>query len=142
MRAMRLSLGATGVVLVLVGVWHLLGRGPADLVATLVWLAGGVVAHDAVIAPVVVLLGVALLPRLPAWSRGPAVAGFVVLLTVTLAAVPVLGRFGAKPDDPWLLPRPYGALWLGFALAVGVVVVAVSLLRRRRAGRPARGKVA
>ena len=131
MRAVRLSLGATGVVLVLVGVWHLLGRGPADLVATVVWLAGGVVAHDAVIAPVVVLLGVALLPRLPAWSRGPAVAGFVVLLTVTLTAVPVLGRFGAKPDDPWLLPRPYGALWLGFALVVVAAVVGASVLRRR-----------
>ena len=131
MRAVRLSLGATGVVLVLVGVWQLLGRGPADLVATVVWLAGGVVAHDAVIAPVVVLLGVALLPRLPAWSRGPAVAGFVVLLTVTLTAVPVLGRFGAKPDDPWLLPRPYGALWLGFALVVVAAVVGASVLRRR-----------
>jgi hypothetical protein len=137
MRAVRLSLGATGVVLVLVGVWHLLGRGPADLVATVVWLAGGVVAHDAVIAPVVVLLGVALLPRLPAWSRGPAVAGFVVLLTVTLTAVPVLGRFGAKPDDPWLLPRPYGALWLGFALVVVAAVVGASVLRRRRTGKGA-----
>jgi hypothetical protein len=137
MRAVRLALGATGVVLVLVGVWHLLGRGPADLVATLVWLAGGVVAHDAVIAPVVVLLGVALLPRLPAWSRGPAVAGFVVLLTVTLAAVPVLGRFGAKPDDPWLLPRPYAALWLAFALVVVAAVVGVSVLRRRRTGKGA-----
>jgi hypothetical protein len=137
MRAVRLALGATGVVLVLVGVWHLLGRGPADLVATLVWLAGGVVAHDAVIAPVVVLLGVALLPRLPVWSRGPAVAGFVVLLTVTLAAVPVLGRFGAKPDDPWLLPRPYGALWLAFALVVVAVVVGASVLRRRRTGKGA-----
>ena len=99
------------------------------------------VAHDAFIAPVVVLLGVALLPRLPSWSRGPAVAGFVVLLTVTLTAVPVLGRFGAKPDDPWLLPRPYGALWLGFALAVVAVVVAGLAAPAPPRGRPARKEV-
>ncbi|HET7822871.1 MAG TPA: hypothetical protein VFL10_15225, partial [Ornithinibacter sp.] len=111
--------------------------GLTNLVATVVWLAGGVVAHDAVLAPVVVLLGVALLPRLPPWSRGPVVAGFVVLLTVTLTAVPVLGRFGAKPDDPWLLPRSYGALWLGLALLVVAVVLAAALLRRHRSGQGA-----
>jgi hypothetical protein len=137
MRALRFSLGAVGVVLTLVGVWHLLGNGFADLAATVVWLAGGVVAHDALIAPLVVLLGVGLLPRLPSWGRGPAVAGFVVLLTVTLTAVPVLGRFGAKPDDPWLLPRPYGALWLGFTLVVVAAVVGASVLRRRRCGKGA-----
>jgi hypothetical protein len=137
MRTLRLTLGAAGVVLVLVGVYLLLARGPRNLVATVVWLAGGVVAHDALLAPVVVLLGVALLPRLPPWSRGPAVAGFVVLLTVTLTAVPVLGRFGAKPDDPWLLPRSYGALWLGLALLVVAVVVAAALLRRHRSGQGA-----
>jgi hypothetical protein len=137
MRALRFSLGAVGVVLTLVGVWHLLGNGFADLVATGAWLAGGVVVHDALIAPLVVLLGVGLLPRLPSWGRGPAVAGFVVLLTVTLTAVPVLGRFGAKPDDPWLLPRPYGALWLGFALVVVAAVVGASVLRRRRSGKGA-----
>jgi hypothetical protein len=137
MRALRLTLGAAGVVLVLVGVYLLLARGLTNLVATVVWLAGGVVANDAMLAPLVVLLGVALLPRLPSWSRGPAVAGFVVLLTVTLTAVPVLGRFGAKPDDPWLLPRSYGALWLGLALLVVAVVVAAALLRRHRSGQGA-----
>lgn len=137
MRALRFSLGAVGVVLALVGVWHLLGNGFADLAATVAWLVGGVVAHDALIAPLVVLLGVGLLPRLPSWGRGPAVAGFVVLLTVTLPAVPVLGRFGAKPDDRWLLPRPYGALWLGFALVVVAAVVGASVLRRRRSGKGA-----
>jgi hypothetical protein len=137
MRALRFSLGAVGVVLALVGVWHLLGNGFADLAATVAWLVGGVVAHDALIAPLVVLLGVGLLPRLPSWGRGPVVAGFVVLLTVTLTAVPVLGRFGAKPDDPWLLPRPYGALWLGFALVVVAAVVGASVLRRRRSGKGA-----
>ena len=137
MRALRFSLGGVGVVLALVGVWHLLGNGFADLAATVAWLVGGVVAHDALIAPLVVLLGVGLLPRLPSWGRGPAVAGFVVLLTVSLTAVPVRGRVGANPDDPGLLPRPYGVLWLGFALVVVAAVVGASVLRRRRSGKGA-----
>ncbi len=138
MRAVRLLLGAAGVVLVLVGVRHLLGTDLPALVSLVVWLAGGVLAHDAVLAPVVVLLGVLLLPRLPSCSRGPAVAGFVVLLSVSLMAVPVLGRFGARPDVPSLLNRPYGVLWLAFAAVVLLAVVVASLLRRRTpAARPA-----
>lgn len=130
MRVLRMLLGAAGVVLVLVGVWHLLGAAPSDLVEIVVWLAGGVVAHDLVIAWLVVLVGVLLVPRLPSWSRSPVVVGLVVLLSVTLTAVPVLGRFGAKPDDPGLLDRPYALLWLVFALLVAVVVALAALLRR------------
>jgi hypothetical protein len=127
-------LGAAGVGLVLVGVYHLLGTDLPDLVNAAVWLAGGVLLHDAVLAPLVVLLAVLVLPRLPEWSRGPAVAGFVVLGSVTLLAVPAIGRFGAREDVPSLLNRPYGVLWLGFAALVVGVVVAAALLRRRRAG--------
>jgi hypothetical protein len=131
MRATRALLGAAGVLLVLVGLYHLLGTSLPDLVNVVLWLAGGVVVHDAVLAPLVVLLAVVVLPRLPSWSRAPAVAGFVVLLSVTLLAVPALGRFGARDDVPSLLDRPYGVLWLGFAALVLLVVVVASLWRRR-----------
>ncbi len=127
----RLLLGAAGVVLVLVGFWHLLGTDLSDLPGVVLWLAGGVVAHDAVIASLVVVVGVLAVPRLPVWSRAAVVAGLVVLLSVTLAAVPVLGRFGAKADDPGLLNRPYLLLWLLFA---ALVLVAVGV---RGAGAPA-----
>ena len=59
-------------------------------------------------------------------------AGFVVLLSVTLLVVPAIGRFGARADVPSLLNRPYGALWLVFAGLVLLVVVVASLLRRHR----------
>jgi hypothetical protein len=36
-----------------------------------------------------------------------------------------------------LLPRPYGALWLAFALVVVAAVVGASVLRRRRSGKGA-----
>jgi hypothetical protein len=136
MRIGRAALGACGIALVLVGLWHLLVSQRPDLpaaVSIVLFAAGGLVAHDAVIAPLVVLLGAVALPRLPSWSRAPVVVGAVVLGSVTLAAVPVLGRFGAKPDDPWLLPRPYGVLEAVLAGTVLLVVVVASLLRRRRA---------
>ncbi|MGA8209414.1 MAG: hypothetical protein WB441_03910 [Nocardioidaceae bacterium] len=131
MRLTRGLLGATGIGLVLVGLQNLLGASLPDLVNIGLWLAGGVVLHDAVIAPGVVAVAVVVLPRLPSWSRAPAVAGLVVLLTVTLVALPVIGRFGAREDVPSLLNRPYGALWLGFAALVVAVVVIASLVRRR-----------
>ena len=46
----------------------------------------------------------------------------VVLGPLTLIAVPVLGRFGAKADNPTLLDRPY---WLGYAVVVGLVLLLV-----------------
>ena len=78
-----------------------------------------------------VLVGVLLVPRLPSWSRVPVTAGLIVLLSVTLLAIPVIGRFGARPDVPSLLDRPYGLLWLGFALVVTAAVAVACLLRRR-----------
>ncbi len=136
MRAVRGLLGVAGIALVLVGVYHLLGTDLPDLVNAALWLGGGVLVHDAVLAPLVVLLAFLVLPRLPGWSRAPAVAGFVVLGSVTLLAIPVLGRFGARADVPSLLNRPYGVLWLVFAALVVAVVVAAALLLRRRTGSP------
>ncbi len=133
MRLVRILLGAAGVALALVGVRGLWGVDGSALVSLGGWLAGVVVAHDVVLAPAVVLLAAVTLPRLPSWSRAPVVAGVVVLGSVTLMAVPVIGRFGARPDVPSLLNRPYGALWLLFAGLVLAAVVAASLVRRRAA---------
>ena len=131
MKALRLLLGATGVVLIVVGVVFLSGDRLGDLVEVGAWLAGGVVAHDAVIAPLVIVVGALGVPRLPSAFRAPAVVGLVVLMSVTLMAVPVIGRFGVKADDHGLLNRPYVALWLVFAVLVAVAVAVASLPRRR-----------
>ena len=53
-----------------------------------------------------------MLPLLPRAARAPAVVGFVVLGSVTLLAVPVLGRFGARPDNATLLDRDYVVGWV------------------------------
>ena len=80
------------------------------------------------VAPLVVLAGLAVALRLPGpWRR--ALLWFVVVLgPVTLVAVPVLGRFGARPDNPTLLDRPY---LLGYAV-VALLSAAIALVGLRR----------
>jgi hypothetical protein len=126
-------LGGLGAVLASYGVLLALTRQePVELLELAAWLAAGVLVHDVVVAGVVVgatFLGGRLLPG--PW-RGPAVFAFLVWGGVTLMAVPVLGRFGARPDNATLLDRPYLLSWsVGTALGVAVVVVA-GLIRARR----------
>jgi hypothetical protein len=129
---LRMAVGAAGVAMVVVGLVFLADDGLGDLADVVVWLAGGVVLHDGVLAPLVVVVGVLVVLRLRPVVRRPAIVGLVVLGSVTLGAVPVLGRFGAKPDDPGLLDRPYALLWLVLAGLVAVGVAAAALLRRHR----------
>ena len=127
----RLVLGALGVLVAGYGGWLAVSRG-GDLVNLAVWLAGGVVLHDAVLALVVVVAGALVLPLLLPAARAPAVVGAVVLGSVTLMAVPVLGRFGARPDDPTLLDRDYTVGWLVLAGLTLLAVLAATLVRSRR----------
>jgi hypothetical protein len=125
------ALGAVGVLLGLYGAWLLLSRGH-DLWNVLVWLGGGVVLHDAVLSVALLVLGVLVVRVLPTVAQAPAVVGFVVLGSATLFAVPVLGRFGARPDNATLLDRNYVAGWLALAGITLVAVVTATLVRSRR----------
>ena len=133
-RAVRVALGAVGAAGAAYGLYLLLGQPVDRLVNTVLWAAGGVVAHDALLAPVVLALGVLAATRAPDWLRLPLVRLLVVLGPLTLVAVPVLGRFGARPDNPTLLDRPYWAGYLGI-VAVALVLTAADALRRRRRSR-------
>ncbi|MCW2843772.1 MAG: hypothetical protein JWN22_1688 [Nocardioides sp.] len=138
MRATRAAVGALGVLAGAYGAWLLLSRlDPTQLTSAALWLAGGVVLHDFVLTPLV-LVGVLVVGRvLPRHAHAPAVVGLVVLGAVTLLAIPVLGRFGARPDNPTLLDRSYGAGWLVLAGLTVVAVVVASLVVRSRHRVPA-----
>jgi hypothetical protein len=132
----RAVIGAVGVVVGLFGAWFLLTRQDLDqLVSAATWLVVGVVLHDGVLAGATLLLGAVALRLLPHAVRAPAVVAFVVLGSVTLLAVPVLGRFGERPDNVTLLDRDYTAGWLVLALLTAAAVVVASVLRSRRATR-------
>jgi len=131
MRVVRLALGALGVVVGVFGAWLLLTR-VDDLVAVATWLVVGVLLHDGVLAVVTIALGAVAVRLAPAPARAPLVVGLVVLGSVTLLAVPVLGRFGARDDNATLLDRGYAVGWLVLAALTLLAVVAAAVARARK----------
>jgi hypothetical protein len=132
----RIALAAIGLAAIGYGLILMTVFDGADLVGLVFWLAGGVILHDIVLAPVVHAVTGLSGRLLPHWARTPVLVGFVVLGSVTLLAVPVLGRFGADhdPANPTLLDRNYAAGWLVVA-GTTVVLVTAEAVRRRRACR-------
>jgi hypothetical protein len=133
---LRVVLGGLGALVAAYGAFLLLSRQDADqLVNAAVWLASGVVLHDFVLAPLVLALVYAGARVAPPAARAPAATALVVLGSVTQLAVPVLGRFGARADNPTLLDRDYRAGWLALAGVILLVTVVAALVRSRRVRR-------
>lgn len=120
---MRIVTGAVGLALMAVGGTLLLRGGQLRDVA--LWLAGAIVLHDGVVAPLVLGVGL-LLAAVPA--RRTVRGALVVAGALTLVALPVLLRPGA-PNNPTVLPLDYLRNWL-LALAGVAVVTAVVLVLR------------
>ena len=133
MNALRILLGALGVAGGAFGAVLLLDLGPANLVAAGTWLVGGVLVHDAVLAPLTLAVGVGAVRLLRRQVPAAIVVGATVLATVTVVAIPVLGRFGARGDNRTLLDRNYLLGWLVLA-TLTVVAVAIAMVRSDRGG--------
>ncbi|MBF4766444.1 hypothetical protein ISU10_01530 [Nocardioides agariphilus] len=127
----RIGIAVVGVAFAAYGAWLLLAEDLADLVDAAVWLGAGVVLHDFVLVPLTLALGWLVSRLVPAGLRPRAAAGLVVLGTLTVLAIPVIGRFGERPDNPTILDRGYTAGWL-LVVVVVLVVVGVSEVARRR----------
>ena len=121
----RVIAGILGVLSAAYGFVLLLQIGLSNLVATSTWLVGGVVLHDAVLAPATILVCTAAMAA-GAW-RAPLAAGLLVLGTVTITAIPVLSGRGERPDNPTLLDRDYRLGWLVVLVLVGLGVVVARL---------------
>lgn len=132
----RLVLGVLGVAMAAFGALRFLQLDVPDIVDAVLWLAGGVIVHDAIIAPLTIGLTVLASRVVSTKARARVTVGLIVLATVTLTAIPVLGRFGEKPDNPTILDRNYAVGWLVFALVVLVgTLVAGPLAGLFRRGR-------
>ncbi|GGY84172.1 hypothetical protein [Streptomyces omiyaensis] len=130
-QVLRYAVGGLGVGLIGLGAW-LVTAEPAPGVV-LVWLAGALVVHDGVLAPLVLTVGL-LIARRPGrglWRGALVIAGSVVLVTL-----PLLLRPG-PPPNPSALPLPYGrnlAIVLA-AVATGAGLLHLARLWRRRSQR-------
>ena len=128
----RLALGSVGACGVVWGAWLLSDDGIERLSSVALWLAGVVVLHDAVLAPLVVVLGVVAAKVLPQRHRAVAAVAFLVWATVTLAVANVLSGVGGKPGMDSLLHRPYVTAWLALSGLVLVAAVASAVMTKGR----------
>ncbi len=135
MRTARLGLAAIGVAAIGWGGWLLHDDDVDRLRSAALWLVGVVVLHDAVLAPVVVVLGVVATTVLPRRHRVVAAVAFLVWGTLTVTVANVLSGVGGKPGMDSLLNRPYVSAWLVLTgvLLVGAVASVAIMARGRRA---------
>lgn len=133
MRGLRIAVGGAGVAVGLYGAWLLFDRQDGDQrLGAARWLVGGVVLHDVLLSALVLVAGAVVVRWVPGAARAPVTVGSIVLASVTLVAVPVLGRFGARADNATLLDRDYTLGWLVVAGVVFAGVTVASVLRHRR----------
>lgn len=100
-------------------------------------------AHDLILVPAVLLVGVLVARFVPAEVRAPVQGGLIVTGVIVLFAFPFVRGYGIKPDNPTILPQDYGR---GLIIVLGVVwaVTAAVTIGRRRSHRassaaPAKG---
>lgn len=104
-------------------------------ISAVVWVIGPPIVHDAVVAPVVGVVGLLLGRVLPGPWRAPVMAAAAVSGVLALIAVPSLWRTFGGSVNPGLHDRNYAAgllLWLG---AVWVVALSTAMVRAWRANR-------
>lgn len=91
MMHLRVALGAAGVAIGLVGVYAFATEVPLrQWLGVFTWLAGVVVAHDAVIAPLAVLVGLAVFAVFPRRLVPPLRIVALAAISVALIGIPLL----------------------------------------------------
>jgi hypothetical protein len=134
MRA-RIAWAVPGVLLGCFGMFRLVTEvPPGQLLALAGWLAGAVVVHDAVLAPLVVGVGWLLATRMPPRSRRHVQGALIAGSLVTVVAAPMILRMGHEPPSKALLQQPVAAnlaILLGLLATTSAVLYAVRVLRDR-----------
>lgn len=123
---------AVGVGFGLWGLWLMRDFTREQLTSEAFWLAGGVILHDAVLAPVVVGIGYLASRLLPGHFRSSTATAFLVWGTLTITFLPVLSGQGGKPGNDTILGKPYVLSWIIMTLVLVGYSVAAALWRRRR----------
>ncbi len=125
---------AVGWIVIAIGlrgiVQHRIDTRPGELAR---FVIGGALIHDLILAPLVLLVGLAVARLVGGRLRTPVQVGAVISATVALFAYPVVRAFGLATNNPTSLPHDYAtnlaivlvAVWL----AVGVSVI-VTRIRR------------
>ena len=133
MRITRALLALTGVGFGLWGLWLMRDFTREQLTSEAFWLAGGVILHDAVLAPVVVGVGYVASRVLPGHFRSSTATAFLIWGTLTIAFLPTLSGEGGKAGNHTILGKPYVLSWIVMTLVLAGGAIIAAQLRRRRA---------
>jgi hypothetical protein len=107
---------------------------PTQLVT---WTIGAAVFHDALLAPLVVVFGLATARWVPVAVRVPVRIGLALSGLVTAMAWPYIRGYGYRASNPSALPFAYGrnlVILLSIIWMSVTAVTVVARLVRRRAG--------
>jgi len=102
---------------------------PANLAR---FVVGGALLHDLVVAPLAILVGVAVARTVPGRARAPVQAALAITAVVSLFAYPLVRGYGLAANNPTSLPYNYGrnlAIIVGLVWAVTAIVVIVKVKR-------------
>jgi hypothetical protein len=110
---------------------HSVDTRPANLAR---FVVGGALLHDLAVAPVVIVLGVALARAVPGRARAPVQAALAVTAIVALFSYPLVRAYGLAAHNPTSLPHNYTRNLL-VVLAVVWAVAAGLAVRRLRPAR-------
>ncbi|MEU9856187.1 hypothetical protein [Streptomyces sp. NPDC047974] len=126
LRTLRYAVGGLGVGLIGLGAWLVAAQPASGNV--LVWLAGALLVHDGLLAPLVLAVGLLIAgrPERGLWRGALVIGGSVVLVTL-----PLLLRPGPAPN-PSALPLPYGRNLVIVLAVVAAGAAGLHLVRRWR----------
>lgn len=115
--------------------WEFISASTERAVQGIAWFVGGPLLHDGLVAPLVGLIGLAIVRWVPQPWRAPVAIGVVLSAILTLLAIPLLWRPFGVAVNPGLHDGNYV---LGFAVSLAVVWLGavaggiVRVLRRSR----------
>jgi hypothetical protein len=96
------------------------------------FLAAVLVAHDALLLPLIIAAGALLARFAPRWAQRGIRAAAIVSLAVGVLALPLVLGFGRTADNPSILPLAYGhGLLLTLALIWATASASVAVTRHR-----------
>jgi hypothetical protein len=135
-KAWRTILAAAGLLLVAFGVFRLLTEIPTgSLIRLGIWLLAALIIHDAVISPAVAGVGWTLRRNVPDRGRRYLQWALIMIVVVTVIALPMIFLRGSQPPVKALLLRDYAAnltLLIGLIAGVTAMSYAVRVFRDRR----------
>ncbi|BEP11901.1 hypothetical protein acdb102_02120 [Acidothermaceae bacterium B102] len=103
---------------------------------TAIYYAGGAIAHDLVIAPIVIVVGLVVRAVVPSSYRPAVRGGLIVSGAVFVIALPLLLGKGREADNPSHVPLPYGRNLIIVLAVVWSMVALLCLVRALRAHPP------